>query len=70
MDFILIYRLMDCMRRGLAPDMDVYDGAAWSAPGLAKQSFGRTRKRSGSVSRFHSGPLAGRKGSAIAEIEG
>jgi Oxidoreductase family, NAD-binding Rossmann fold len=32
MDFIMIYRLLQCMREGLAPDMDVYDGAAWSVP--------------------------------------
>lgn len=39
MDFIMIYRLMDCMRKGLPPDMDVYDAAAWSAPGpLSEQS--------------------------------
>jgi predicted dehydrogenase len=33
MDFIMVYRLMQCMREGLAPDMDVYDAAAVSAPG-------------------------------------
>jgi hypothetical protein len=33
MDFIMIERLVQCMREGLAPDMDVYDAAAWSAPG-------------------------------------
>jgi len=33
MDFIMVYRLIECMRKGLAPDMDVYDAAAWSAPG-------------------------------------
>jgi hypothetical protein len=33
MDFIMIYRLLQCFHEGLAPDMDVYDGAAWSAPG-------------------------------------
>jgi hypothetical protein len=32
MDYILNFRLMDCMKRGLAPDIDVYDAAAWSAP--------------------------------------
>ena len=24
--------VMDCLKRGLPPDMDVYDAAAWSAP--------------------------------------
>ena len=33
MDYIMNYRLMDCLKRGLPPDIDVYDAAAWSAPG-------------------------------------
>jgi hypothetical protein len=33
MDYIMIYRLLQCFREGLPPDMDVYDGAAWSVPG-------------------------------------
>lgn len=33
MDFLECYRLVQCMREGLPPDMDVYDAAAWSAPG-------------------------------------
>ncbi len=33
MDFVMCYRLIQCMREGLAPDMDVYDAAAWSVPG-------------------------------------
>lgn len=32
MDYVLNYRLMDCLKRGLVPDIDVYDAAAWSAP--------------------------------------
>jgi predicted dehydrogenase len=32
MDYILCWRLIECFRQGLPPDMDVYDGAAWSAP--------------------------------------
>jgi len=31
MDFIMLYRLLQCVREGLAPDMDVYDAATWSA---------------------------------------
>lgn len=30
MDFVQIYRLIDCLNRGLPLDMDVYDGADWS----------------------------------------
>ncbi len=33
MDFIMAYRMATCMHEGLVPDMDVYDAAAWSAPG-------------------------------------
>jgi hypothetical protein len=32
MDFIMAYRLVQCLREGLAPDFDVYDAAAWSVP--------------------------------------
>ncbi|MFA6112014.1 MAG: Gfo/Idh/MocA family oxidoreductase [Candidatus Latescibacterota bacterium] len=33
MDFIMNYRLVQLYRRGLPPDIDAYDAAAWSAPG-------------------------------------
>ncbi len=33
MDYIMLYRLLQCMKEGLPPDMDVYDAAAWSSPG-------------------------------------
>jgi hypothetical protein len=32
MDYVMNYRLMDCLKRGLSPDINVYDAAAWSAP--------------------------------------
>ena len=32
MDYIMNYRLIDCLKRGLVPDINVYDAAAWSAP--------------------------------------
>ncbi len=32
MDFIQAYRLIECVQKGLVPDTDVYDAAAWSAP--------------------------------------
>ena len=38
-DFLMISRLVECMHKGLAFDIDVYDAAAWSAPGpLSEQS--------------------------------
>jgi len=33
MDYVMAYRLVQTMREGLTPDMDVYDAAAWCAPG-------------------------------------
>lgn len=39
MDFIMCYRLVQAMREGTPPDIDVYDAAAWSAPApLSEQS--------------------------------
>ncbi|WP_157357249.1 Gfo/Idh/MocA family protein [Amycolatopsis nigrescens] len=32
MDYLMVYRLAQTMRLGLAPDIDVYDSAAWNAP--------------------------------------
>jgi hypothetical protein len=32
MDFVMAWRLVQCLREGLVPDIDVYDSAAWSAP--------------------------------------
>lgn len=38
-DFVMNWRLIQCVQEGLPPDMDVYDAAAWSAPGpLSEQS--------------------------------
>ena len=31
MDYIMIDRLLQCVREGLPPDMDVYDAAAWAS---------------------------------------
>jgi hypothetical protein len=33
MDYLMCYRLVQCIREGLVPDMDVYDAATWSVPG-------------------------------------
>jgi len=31
MDFLMDWRLIDCLRNGLPPDQDVYDAALWSS---------------------------------------
>jgi len=33
MDFMMDWRLIDCLRNGLPLDQDVYDGALWSSIG-------------------------------------
>ncbi len=39
MDFVMAYRIIQCMQNGEPPDIDVYDAATWSAPGpLSEQS--------------------------------
>ncbi|MFJ4966446.1 Gfo/Idh/MocA family protein [Streptomyces sp. NPDC088729] len=32
MDYMMVFRVMQCMRLGLVPDFDVYDAATWTAP--------------------------------------
>ena len=46
MDFIEDYRLVECLRAGAPTDMDVYDGAAWTAVApLSERSIaGRSRR--------------------------
>jgi predicted dehydrogenase len=42
MDFVMAYRLIHCIKQGLPPDIDVYDAAAWSAPGpLSEESVAK-----------------------------
>lgn len=41
MDYIMSFRLIECMKEGLVPDMDVYDAAAWSAPGPLSEESNR-----------------------------
>ena len=47
MDFIMDWRLIDCLRNGLPLDQDVYDAASWSA--IAPLSEESVAKRSRSV---------------------
>lgn len=42
MDYIMAWRLVQCLREGLVPDFDVYDAAAWSVPGpLSERSVAK-----------------------------
>jgi hypothetical protein len=47
MDFIMDWRLIDCLRNGLPLDQDVYDAAAWSC--ILPLSEKSVAKRSSSV---------------------
>lgn len=47
MDFMMDWRLIDCLRNGLPLDMDVYDAAAWSS--IIPLSGRSIAKRSGSM---------------------
>ncbi|ULQ52657.1 Gfo/Idh/MocA family protein [Flavihumibacter fluvii] len=47
MDFLMDWRTIDCLRNGLAVDMDVYDAALWSA--IAPLSEKSVANRSNSV---------------------
>lgn len=47
MDFMMDWRLIDCLRNGLPLDQDVYDGALWSA--IAPLSEASVAKKSSSV---------------------
>jgi hypothetical protein len=46
MDFVMLRRTIQCMRDGLEPDIDVYDAAAWSAPGPLSAASIRNRGNS------------------------
>src|SRR5690606_16944707 len=47
MDFIMDWRLIDCLRNGLPLDQDVYDAASWSC--IVPLSAKSVSKRSSSV---------------------
>ena len=47
MDFIMDWRMIDCLRNGLPLDMEVYDAAAWSC--ITPLSIWSTANRSNSI---------------------
>ena len=68
MDFIMIYRLLDCVRRGLVPDMDVYDAAAWGAVAPLSEQSVRTGSMPVEFPDFTRGMWKKRNASAIATL--
>jgi len=66
MDLIMIYRLLQCVREGLPPDLDVYDCAAWAS--VAPLSVESVRRGSAPIEfpDFTEGAWRGRPISALA----
>lgn len=55
MDFIMRWRLIDCLRNGLPLDQDVYDAALWSAVGPLSEASVANRAHSVDVPDFTNG---------------
>ncbi len=55
MDFIMLWRIVYCLRNGLPLDQDVYDGAVWSAVGALSEISVANRGRSIDVPDFTRG---------------
>lgn len=55
MDFIMDWRLIDCLRNGLPLDQDVYDAASWTAVGLLSEQSVAKRSRSVDIPDFTRG---------------
>jgi hypothetical protein len=45
MDYVMLWRVVHCLRRGLPLDQNVYDAAAWSAIVELSESSARNRSR-------------------------
>ena len=55
MDFIMDWRMIDCLRNGLPLDQDVYDAAAWSAIVPLSDASAKSRSRSIDIPDFTKG---------------
>ena len=55
MDFIMDWRLIDCLRNGLPLDQDVYDAALWSSVGTLSEQSVANRSNSVDVPDFTRG---------------
>ena len=68
MDFIECYRLVESIRRGLVPDLDVYDAATWSAPGPLSRLSVEQGSAPVKFPDFTRGRWKERKGSSIGAV--
>ena len=70
MDFIEDYRLVQCLRSGEPTDMDVYDGAAWSAVSELSERSIQGRGRPVDFPDFTRGAWRGREPLGIVTVQG
>lgn len=61
MDFIMDWRLIDCLRNGLALDQDVYDAAAWSSIGPLSERSVSKKSRTVDIPDFTRGAWSSNK---------
>ena len=62
MDYVMSWRLVQCLREGLAPDLDVYDAAAWSAPAALSEASVAQRSAPVDFPDFTRGRWQGQRG--------
>ena len=55
MDFLMDWRLIDCLRNGIPLDIDVYDAASWSAVAPLSETSVANRSKSVDIPDFTSG---------------
>ena len=53
MDWLMVWRMVDCLHRGEPLDQDVYDAAAWSSVGPLEREIDRRAKPVGRRARLH-----------------
>ncbi len=61
MDFMMDWRLIDCLRNGLPLDQDVYDAALWSAAGIVSEHSVAKKSRTIDMPDFTRGNWASNK---------
>lgn len=61
MDFIMDWRLIDCLRNGLPLDQDVYDAASWSVIGPLSETSVSKKSRSVDIPDFTRGAFSTNK---------
>jgi hypothetical protein len=70
MDYIEDYRLVQCLRQGTPMDMDVYDGAAWSAVIMLSEQSIAQRSKSMDFPDFTRGAWQTRRPLGIIDADG